>query len=188
MQTSNSASGYEKFMESLEKMSNQQQGINQGTMQLGQLGMMQQRAMMEQLMQQQSKLRQQLEDLIGDNPTEETGGLSKAEEEMDQVITDFQTNSISKKTIERQERILSKMLDSQKALSQRDYSKKRISKTAEEFITSNNIDIPINYEEKKLFYISAMEKALEENISNQYEKIIRLYFLSLQKESLKNEN
>ena len=53
MQNSESSSGFEKFMEALENISNQQQGLNQGTMQMGQMGMMQQQAIMQQLMQQQ---------------------------------------------------------------------------------------------------------------------------------------
>ena len=89
MQSSESASGFEQFMESLEKMSNQQQGINQMSMQLGQMGMMQQKSLIQELLKQQSELRQQLEDLIGDNPGEETGGLSNAGDEMDEVIIDF---------------------------------------------------------------------------------------------------
>ena len=49
MQNSSSASGFEQFMESLENMTQQQQGVNQGTMQLSQMGMMQQQSMMTQL-------------------------------------------------------------------------------------------------------------------------------------------
>ena len=93
-------------------------------MQLGQMGMMQQKSLIQELLKQQSELRQQLEDLIGDNPGEETGGLSNAGDEMDEVIIDFKNNNVNRKTLERQQRILSKMLDSQKSLTQKDYSKK----------------------------------------------------------------
>ena len=186
MQASNSPSGYEKFMESLEMMSNQQQGINEGTMQLGQFGMMQQKLMMQQLMEQQRQLQQQLEGLLGDNPGEETGGLSKASEDMEDVILDFQKNNINRQTLDRQERILSRMLDSQKSLTQKDYSKKRHSQTADEYIISNSQNISENYGEKKLFYISAMESALQQNLSEEYKQMMRIYFLNLQKESLNN--
>ena len=51
MLNSNSPSGFEQFMESLEEMGGKQQGINQGTMQmqLNQLGLMQQEKLMQQL-------------------------------------------------------------------------------------------------------------------------------------------
>ena len=189
MQASNAASGFEKFMASLEEMSQSQEGVNQGTMQLGSMGMMQQQSIMQQLMQQQAQLKQQLSDLISDNPGEQTGGLSKAEQEMEEVIEAFKLNNINKKTIERQQSILSKMLDSQKSLKQRDFSNKRNSKTAKtKFENLNYKNIPNNYGEKDLFYISAMENALKENLDNNYDNMIRLYFLNLQKESIENEN
>ena len=81
------------------------------------------------------------------------------------------------------------MLDSQKALKQRDFSNKRNSKTAtSNFGEANYQSIPKNYGEKDLFYISAMENALKENPNNDYDNMIRLYFLNLQKESIENEN
>ncbi len=186
MQSSDSASGFEKFMESLEQMSNKQQGINQMTMQLGQMGMMQQKSILEELLKQQSELKQQLEDLIGDNPGEETGGLSNAGDEMDEVILDLKNNNVNRKTIERQQRILSKMLDSQKALTQKDFSKKRISKSAENY-TSDYINTNLNIIERNSFYIDAMESALNEDIPSDYKNVTRLYFLNLQKEINKNE-
>jgi len=186
MQSSDSASGFEKFMESLEQMSNKQQGINQMTMQLGQMGIMQQKSILEELLKQQSELKQQLEDLIGDNPGEETGGLSNAGDEMDEVILDLKNNNVNRKTIERQQRILSKMLDSQKALTQKDFSKKRISKSAENY-TSDYINTNLNINERNSFYIDAMESALNEDIPSDYKNVTRLYFLNLQKEINKNE-
>ena len=182
MQSSESASGFEQFMKSLEKMSNQQQGINQMSMQLGQMGMMQQKSLIQELLKQQSELRQQLEDLIGDNPGEETGGLSNAGDEMDEVIIDFKNNNVNRKTLERQQRILSKMLDSQKSLTQKDYSKKRKSKTASNYeLDSKNLNSELKIIENNKFYIDAMEAALQEDIPNDYQNITRLYFLNLQK-------
>ena len=103
MQDSNSSSGFEKFMEALENISNQQQGLNQGTMQMGQMGMMQQQ-IMEQLQQQQQELKEKLGELIGNNPGQDHGGgLNKAAEDMDKVIDDFINRNVTQKTIERQE-------------------------------------------------------------------------------------
>ena len=186
MQSSDSASGFEKFMESLEQMSSKQQGINQMTMQLGQMGMMQQKSILEELLKQQSELKQQLEDLVGDNPGEETGGLSNAGDEMDEVILDIKNNNINRETIKRQQRILSKMLDSQKSLTQKDFSKKRLSKSAENYnydYLNTNLDIV----EKNSFFIDAMESALKEDIPLDYQNVTRLYFLNLQKEINNNE-
>ena len=83
MQMSGSGSGMAQFMEQMEQMSQQQQGINQSTMNLPQLGMMAQQQMMEQLQKQQEELKQQLEELLGENPGQQSGGLSKASEDME---------------------------------------------------------------------------------------------------------
>ena len=126
MQQSGSGSGMAEFMEQMEQMSQQQQGINQGTMQLPQLGMMAQQKMMEQLQQQQEQLKEQLEELLGEHPGQESGGAGKAKEEMEEVIEDFRKKQVDRRTQERQERILSRMLDSHKSLTQKDYSEKQI--------------------------------------------------------------
>ena len=43
---------------------------------------------------------------------------------MEEVIKDFQRRKITRETIERQNKILSRMLDSQKSLKQKDYNDK----------------------------------------------------------------
>ena len=185
MQNSNSASGMEKFLESLQNMTSQQQGVNQGTMQLPQLGIGQQQSILNELMKQQQELKKQLSELLKDMAGEETGGLQKAEEEMEEVLTDFERNQISQKTIKRQQEILSKMIDSQKSLTKKDFSEKRKNKIAQETNFSDPGYLQRDLGEKDLMLINAMESAINEGLSSEYQKLIRLYFLNLQKE--KNE-
>jgi len=187
MQSSQSASGFEQYMEALSEMSEQQQGINQGTMQLGQMGMMAQQQMMEQLQQQQEGLQEKLEELLGDMPGEETGGMAQANEEMEDVIEDFRRKQITRETIERQERILSRMLDSQKSMKQRDFSEKRKSHTGEEFEYVGPTGLPENMGDRNLLYIKAMESALQEGHSREYQEMMKTYFRDLQKQSETNE-
>ena len=182
MQNSNSASGFEQFLESMEQMTQQQQGINQNTMQLGQMGVMMQQSMLQQLMQQQQQLQQQLSELLNENPGNDTGGLSKAKDDMDETINDFINNNVTKKTIERQQQILSRMLDSQKSLTKKDIDKKRQSKSGDDFTYTGNDNLILE-KDNDLMLINAMEDAIQEGLSEQYEKLIRLYFLELQKES-----
>ena len=141
MQMSGSGSGFEEFMEQMEKMSQAQKGINQSTSQLPQLGMMAQQQMMQQLQEQQEQLKKQLEELLNNNPEQKTGGLSKANDDMENVLDDFRKKQIDRRTQERQERILSRMLDSQKSLTQKDFSEKRKSKSAKETDWFKNIDL-----------------------------------------------
>ena len=68
MNESNSPSGFEQFMEQMENMSQKQQGLNQATMQLNQLGMMQQQGLLGELLSQQQELKEQLDDLLDEFP------------------------------------------------------------------------------------------------------------------------
>ena len=189
MQNSESTSGFDKFMESLEEISKQQGGINQGTLQLGQLGMMQQQQLMEELQKQQNALKEKLSDLLGNNPGQDPGGgLHQTQDEMEEIIKDFKNKNVTTKTIERQERILSRMLDSQKSLQQKDYNNKRDANLAEDLEYIGPLGLPKSLGEKDIFLIKAMEAAMEEELSNEYEKLIQLYFLNLQKKDTEYEN
>ena len=184
MLSSGSASGFENFMEQLEQMSNQQQNINQGTMQLPQLSMSGQQSMMQQLMAQQKALKEGLEQLLNNMPGNgNTGGLGKASQDMEDVINDFKRNKVDRITKEKQQKILSRMLDSQKSLTKKDFSNNRKSEGY-----SNNVlrESPIQLSDEKgqqdLLLINAMEEALKEGHSNEYQELIKLYFYNLQRD------
>ena len=182
MQMSGSGSGFAQFMEQMAEMSETQKGINQGTSQLPQLGMMAQQQMMQQLQQQQEQLKNQLEELMKENPGQESGGLSKAGDDMEEVIDDFRKRQVNRRTQERQERILSRMLDSQKSLTQKDYSEKRKSTTAEKITYSGPTGLPADKGEREMLLINAMESALQEGHSREYQNMMKQYFRNLQKE------
>ena len=182
MQMSGSGSGFAQFMEQMEQMGQAQQGINKGTMQLPQLSMMGQQKMMQQLQQQQEQLKQQLEELLGNNPGQNSGGLSKANEDMEEVIEDFRKRQVDRRTQERQQRILSRMLDSQKSLTQKDYSEKRKSNSAKEVMYAGPMGLPMDKGERDMLIINAMESALQEGHSREYQVIMKQYFRELQKE------
>jgi len=183
MQNSNSPSGFQQFMEALGDLSQQQQGLNQKTMQLNQLGLMSQQGLLNELQSRQEKLKEQLGDLLSDNPGQQNGGMNKVSEDMEEVIQDFKNKNITKKTIERQQKILSRMLDNQKSLIQKDYSNKRTSKIGEEIIYNGPDGLPIKLGDKNLLLMNAMEAAMKEGYSNEYNKLIRNYFMNLQKEN-----
>ena len=180
MNEANSPSGFEQFMEQMENMSKQQQGLNQATMQLSQLGMMQQQGLLGDLLSQQQQLKEQLDELLGEFPGQNNGTMEKIGEDMDEIINDFKNKRINRETIERQEQILSRMLDNQKSLTKKDYSNKRKSKVGKDFIYDGNMLLDSKSIDKDYLIINAMESAMDEGHSNEYNKIIRNYFLNLQ--------
>ena len=180
MNESNSPSGFEQFMEQMENMSQKQQGLNQATMQLNQLGMMQQQGLLGELLSQQQELKEQLDDLLDEFPGQNNGTMEKIGEDMDEIINDFKNKRINRETIERQEQILSRMLDNQKSLTKKDYSNKRKSKTGNDFMYDGYTSLDLESIDKNYLIINAMESAMDEGYSNEYNKIIRNYFLNLQ--------
>ena len=182
MQNSNSPSGYEQFMESLSEMSQQQQGLNQGTFQLSQLGLMSQQNLLGELQSQQEKLKEQLNNLLEQFPGENSGTMEKISKDMDEVIQDFKNKNINRETIERQNQILSRMLDSQKSLTKKDFSDQRKRKVGQQFEYLGEDGLPSDLGDKNLLLINAMESAMEEEYSNEYNNIIRNYFIKLQNE------
>ena len=106
---------------------------------------------------------------------------------MDEVIDDFINKNITQKTIDRQQKILSRMLDSQKSLQEKDYDNKResvISETKEYF---GPLGLPNDLGEKDLLLINALESAINENMPLEYNSMIQSYFLNLQKREYDNE-
>ena len=181
LQNSESLSGFEQFLESMQAMSEQQQSINQSTMQLSQLGLSDQQSLLNELLSQQQQLKQQLEEMLDNGSGDNTGSLDKISEDMDEVIQDLLNNNVNPETIERQQEILSRMLDSQKSMEKKDFSKKRESKTnTQDYINLGPDGLPTNLGEKDLLLINAMEEAMEEGYSEEYNQYIRKYFLKLQ--------
>jgi len=169
-------------MEGLEQLSNEQKGINEGTMQLPQLGMNGQQSMMQQLMEQQKALKEGLEQLLSGMPGADNTGLGQANKEMEEVIDDFRRDKVDRITKEKQQRILSRMLDSQKSLTKKDFSNNRKSEVYFDNILYNSPSgLPLDKGERDLLLINAMETALQEHHPNEYQELIKLYFYNLQK-------
>ena len=192
MQSSMSASGMENYLEQLSKMAESQQQINQGSQQCSNPGFMPggqnqsiQGELMKRLQKQQEALSQQLQEMIGEMPGgQNEGSLSKAAQDMEEVIKDFQRKKITRETIERQNKILSRMLDSQKSLKQKDYNDKRKSESAESRIYDGPLSLPNDKGERQTLLTKALQEALNQEYSDDYQIILKKYFKYLENEEL----
>ena len=144
---------------------------------------------MQQLQKQQQALKEGLEQLLNEMPGSENTGLGKASEDMEEVINDFKRKQVDRRTQEKQQQILSRMLDSQKSLTQKDFSNDRKSEShLGGAIYDNPNEIPQNYGEEEILLINAMESALKEGHSKEYQEIIKLYFYNLQQNASDEKN
>ncbi len=174
------ASGFQQYMESLQKMAGQQQGLNQETMmQMGQGN----QSMMQQMARRQSALRDQLgqiEQGMG-NDGRMLGDLGKIGEEMEAVAKELNAKRPNKKVVEQQERILSKLLDAQRSAHQRDFSKKRKSETASEINNSSlRIELPDDLGEKRNILYEELIYSLKQSYTPEERALIQQYFQLLE--------
>lgn len=187
MQSGGSGMGMAGFMQRLGQMSGMQQGINQGTQNLGS----QQAAEMARLAGEQGMVRKSLEQLAKEAAN--TGQLSKLlgdlnhiAQEMREVQTDLAQGNVNPETLRKQDRILSRLLDSQRSTRERDYEKKRKADSGVNVARTSPREIDLNTQEGRNRLHEDMLKAIEEGYAKDYEELIRKYFDALERTEKQN--
>jgi hypothetical protein len=181
--------GMDQFMHQLEQMAGQQMGINQQTLELSQKGRLSlaEQAAMSRLASEQAALKKAMEDLLREfgNRSEITGRLDRMAEDMEEVVRDLRQQNASPETIRRQERILSRLLDAQHSIRQRDYSRQRQAITGEDVVRQS----PGPLQEVKSDWRDRLRRDLlrltEEGYTQDYQELIRQYFEALVREEKK---
>lgn len=195
MMQGGSGSGMMSLMQQLQQMSGQQMNLNNMTqmlqqMQQGQLSP-QQQSQLQRLAQQQDILRKSLDQL---NKEAKQSGESKRipanlediMNRMQEVITDMHSEKLDDNLIQKQERILSKLLDAQKSINQRDYEKERESNTGKDIAGKSPAELDLSTDAAKDKFRDELNKAVREGYTKDYEELIRKYYDALQKEKIKD--
>lgn len=190
MQGASSSIGFQEMMQRLTSMSQQQQGVNQQTSALGQgsePGQQKQRqGAMSRLGGEQESIRQALEQLMKEagNRSDLLGDMQQVEDEMADVVSELQGSRLSGQTIQKQERILSRLLDAQRSIHNRDYSKKRRPESGKSYQALSPAELPPLEGREKDRLRAELLRSLKEGYSKDYQKLIRLYFEALAQEEL----
>ncbi|MCF8431276.1 MAG: hypothetical protein K9G34_04970, partial [Melioribacteraceae bacterium] len=184
--------GMMSLMQQLQQMSQQQMSLNQMTqmMQSGQLSQ-QQMQQIQRLAQEQELIQKSLEQL--NKEAEESGqskklaaDLKKALQEMKEVVQNMRSNNLDDDVLQKQERILSRLLDAQRSMNDRDFEKDRESKTARNFDLNSPPEVILSSEEGKNILREELIKAIREGYKKDYEDLIRKYFEALETEATEN--
>lgn len=115
----------------------------------------------------------------GGKENEGGGGLGDMAGAMEETEKELVNKNITQETINRQREILTRLLEAEKALNEREYDNEREGEQAKE----KTREVPPGYEE----YIKAKEKQVEElrmvdpNLSPFYKKEVNRYFRNLNK-------
>jgi hypothetical protein len=195
MQGGSGSGGMMSLMQQLQKMSGQQMDLNNMTqmlqkMQQGQLSPEQQ-GQMQRMSQQQQLIQKSLEQL---NKEAKQSGESKKipadleniVNQMREVVTDMNTEKLTDELIQKQEKILSKLLDAQKSINERDFEKERKSGSGNNFTRNSPAELNLNNQMGKEKLKDELNRAVQEGYNKDYEDLIRKYYEALQREKIKN--
>jgi len=159
-------------------------------MQQGQLSQEQQ-GQMQRLSQQQQMIQKSLEEL---NKEAKQSGESKKipadleniVNQMREVVSDMNTEKLSDDLIQKQEKILSKLLDAQKSINERDFEKERKAESGYNFTRNSPAELNLKNQQSKEKLKDELNRAVQEGYNKDYEELIRKYYEALQKENIKN--
>jgi len=181
--------GMMSLLQQLQKLSGQQMSLNQLTQRLGQNGRMtqQQMAQLQRLAQQQSLIKKSMQAL--NKEAKETGQSKKLPvdfdrviQDMKEVITGMKTQKLDAELITTQNRILSKLLDAQRSINEKDYEKRRESNSGTDIVKKSPEQIDFEKKQNSDEIRRELLNSIKEGYSKDYQELIRNYFEALQKE------
>jgi hypothetical protein len=196
MQGGNGQGGMMSLMQQLQQMSGDQMNLNNLTQKLQQMqqgGLTpQQQLEMQRLGQQQQLIQKSLEQLnneakVSGQSTKLPADLEEISRKMQEVITDMQGEKLDDELIQKQENILSKLLDAQRSINERDYEKQRESRTGENVSRNIPPELDLSSPNSLNKIRDELNKAVKEGYSRDYEDLIRKYYEILQNENLQNQ-
>lgn len=182
--------GMMSMMQQLQQLSQQQMQLNQMTQMLNQGKLTpEMAAQMQRLAQQQEIIRKSLDQM--NREARESGeskklaaNLDKIMQDMKEVVTNLQTDKVNDELIKQQEKILSRMLDAQRSINERDFEKNRKSNTGQNTARTSTPDLILSTDEGMNKLKNELMKAIGEGYKKDYEDLIRKYFEAL--ENIKN--
>lgn len=181
----------QQFLNQIEKLTQQQQALNDMMQGMGQGGAqaeaMRQQAQLQKMATQQEAVQKSLKELADEQHNAKEGGkqaqedLKKIADEMQEVIGQMRNKGISPETIQRQERILSRLLEAQRSVNERDKDESRESKPGENLKHDAPTALDLNSDDAKRALRDEMLRTKDGGYSKDYQVLIRKYLEKLEK-------
>ena len=182
-----SAVGFEEMLQKMQELAQQQGDLNAqteslfgqqqkpGGMNLGQMAARQQaiRQALDALRQQLEAQRQQV-----------LGDLGNIASEMEETAGDFRRQQITPQTLDRQRRILSRLMDAQRSVRQRGWSKAREARRGRDVAYRGPGSLPADLGEADNPLRRRLREALREGYAIEYQDLIRRYFEALMQDAV----
>lgn len=175
----------QQMLEQLQQMAGQQQQLNQQIQEMlnnlqGQRLTQDVQERMRQLARQQEQIKQQLKEL-GRNPElrgNALGDLNKIAEEMEETVRELEQFRQDRELLQRQQQILTRLLDASRSMNTRGREKRRESRTGEDPERQSPGELTPDQKADELR--RDLIRALESGYAPDYEELIKRYFELLQ--------
>ncbi len=139
---------------------------------------------------QQEMIRQSLEELNREtgHRGDVLGRLDELGKEMEEVVKKLQQQQLDRKVIERQEQILSRLLDAQRSIREKEFSKKRQAEREEKVVVKSPPELKKEILDRENKLQRELIQSLKEGYSTEYKDYIKLYYEILSRHSLEDLN
>jgi hypothetical protein len=180
---------YQQFMQQMQQLGDSQGQINQQTQGMTPGLSPGQQAAMARLAAEQRQVRKSMETLAREasGMSEILGSMDKIADDMKKVEQDLASQQITRDTINRQNRILSRMLDAQKSVNKREFSRERQAETGKQYLANSPDDLPADRGERMNQLQQELLRAKKEGYTRDYLQIIENYFKALTEHETSNQ-
>ena len=177
----------QQMLQQLQQMTGEQQKLNQQIQQMlnemrgNRLGADTQERL-RQMGAQQDALRRQLREMSRNQEmnNQMLGDLNKIAEQMEESIEELQRGNVGRRTVRRQQQILTRLLDASRSMQERGKQKKRESREGEDVVRDSPPELTPAEQADQLR--RALLRALESGYTPDYQELIKRYFELLQQQ------
>jgi hypothetical protein len=182
--------GMQSFMQSLQEMSEEQMMMNMLTQELMQKmsesgrPSNEMRQQMQRLAQDEQRLADNLKRMLqtDQEAQKHASTINQLVEELESISRDLRRNRVDDSLIERQERILSRLLDAQKSIHKREFTEERRGEHGEEQLWDTPEEILQQFDKMRQ---RALLEDDYESYSREYQELIRMYLRLLNERRLR---
>ncbi|MBA4251573.1 MAG: hypothetical protein C0425_07815 [Chlorobiaceae bacterium] len=196
MQGGEGGSGMMSLMQQLQQLSQQQMGLNSLTQMLQQAmkqgGLSpEQQSQLQRISQEQEMIRKSIDQLnreameSGKSKTL-TQNLEEINRQLREVVTNMKTEKLSDELIQKQEKILSKLLDAQRSINERDFEQKREGRTGQNVVGDTPAELNFDKLRGRENLRDLLNRAIQEGFTKDYEDLIRKYYEAVQNKIINN--
>ncbi len=191
---SSGGSSMQQLMQQLQQMAEQQSQLNDSTEELRQR--LEEMGMNPQLQRQLAEMKGQQQRILEEarrlaeefgNRDEILGRLDDTVEQIENTLAEMERTGASQETIDRQRRILSRLLDAQRSLRRRDYTRERRSRSGDAYARTAPRALGDDVTRATQELREDLLRAMQRDYPSEYRELIRAYFEGLSADMLSDE-